>query len=295
MTAATSADWVVHVFDSLSAAECFKCRLVCRAWRATAASGCLSLSCAKGESGDELRLCGQWGVAAAYAPLRDSAGRINRDRWLSRTRGHLPKPVVLSATTKAGALESRPSLECSSERRRRCRVAARVGQAWTGPSSSALRALNASACGLGGTAAISRCLVRLDCSGVGSLTALSVSGCGSLCWLSVPPSLEGLDCSGASQLRELAASPACRLRVANLNGCRQLAALPAAAVFSEARELDFGWCPGAASAALGAALARVESLTLRGVGTDAVLRAVAGSAGPCSSTNRHFQSNTNCH
>jgi hypothetical protein len=103
---------LTQVFDQLDLPSRFTARKVCREWRASAATGCAHLRLTAGSSSmtiggheqtstwaGQVRLRGHRTrlALADEADAADGAGEVkfDRGRWLNRTRGHLPQPLVI--------------------------------------------------------------------------------------------------------------------------------------------------------------------------------------------------------
>jgi hypothetical protein len=153
---------LAQLFNVCEPEACFRLRRVCRTWRALAAAGCIRvrnefpklprmLLADQRFLGDEhtaqhiwrMELVGHRATiqrasapaAAAAAAAPDAAGPapgaagFSRERWLNRTKGHLPTPVAMDASEER---TSEPPMAIRSVRDRGSAVRVELGGAGAG-------------------------------------------------------------------------------------------------------------------------------------------------------------------
>jgi hypothetical protein len=107
------------VFEHLDIASRLRARRVCRGWRGSAAVGCAHLRVEVSQPASSVhrlkvgrvRLCGRRSrLNLEDSDIADVETTFDKARWMNRTRGHLPQPIVLDAEADL-ALTAPPRLQ----------------------------------------------------------------------------------------------------------------------------------------------------------------------------------------
>jgi hypothetical protein len=306
------------IFGYLNSGETLSSRRVCRDWRERLV-GNAYISCN----------CGTWfapqtsGQPGGGNPIFDiwlkgnrvgkrlqacsSGGRAQRNRedrkrygGVSRTKGHLPEPFVVSSTSELSiekpfefARISTNGVSFQMEQHENnlfwetldlslssCVLHRQINDGPQGSSFTCVRPL------------LKRILCEVDLSGARQLQKLSVRGCSNLRTLQLPPNLVALDASSCTRLSCLSSpfglGQKGRFEALNLKGCRSLVAQDKRYLFGAAtpdamkhlRDLDLSSTSMLEKSIVAYALNQtccLEMLSLRYVASDDVLLALAES------------------
>lgn len=298
---------VALIFSFLNPWESLSCRRVAKSWR-TRLVGCAAFTCSfpstNSTGGNTIN--GVWIKGYRYQ-LNDEdevndETRNRRRPFQWRTKGQLPEPLVLS--TRAQLFNDKPfgfyakggtvafrmeesgsqlvwdtaDLSLSS-----CLVT-RLAKVQPRPGAPFVLSQKRT------KPLLKRVLVIADLSSVKHLKRISLRGCSNLQSLHLPSSLEALDSSSCSNLTTITfpLDQEIKLEALNLRGCRSLEALDKVRLFGAAtanvmfhiQDLDLSSVKRINPVILADALRmvrRLESLSLRYVATDIMIRALADS------------------